>query len=625
VSVPLLIARLLLGAFFGVAGAAKLADRAGSRRALVAFGVPGPLATPFGVLLPLAELSVALALIPVSTAIYGAASALALLLVFVAAIGINLARGRRPDCHCFGQLHSEPVGWKAVARNGLLAAVAAFIVVSGWNDPEASVIAWLVPLTTWQRAGVVGGTLGLAGLGAQTAVLFALVRQNRAILRRLAASPSTPRVEVSTASTSLPSSSLVAPTTPTAPLRVPGRRVGSPAPAFALLDVEGASVTVETLRGLGKPIVLFFTDPGCGACHSFLPEIAQWQRDYAGGLTLVLVSRGTAKENAKAIEEHGIGRVLLQKDREVVEAYGVLGMPSAVLIRADGAIGSQLAQGEAEIRQLMASVAGMPSSPRAEPLGEAPQFELSDLDGRAVPLAEFAGQPTILLFWNPDCPHCQRMLEDLKAWEALPPTERPQLFVVSTGTVETNRAMGLRSTIVLDPDFTVGPRFGVQGTPSAVLIDRDGRLAASPAVGAFAIFALAGHVVVADAVAADPAGVHVDAGAPLAPLPELPADVNPVRQGCAQEEPLPDGGVILYNSCRQQALTLNATGAFVWECCDGDHDREAIIAEVRDVFPTAAGVERDVRELLDKLFQAGLIAPIPALTTTVAETAAAAT
>jgi len=619
VSVLLLIARLLLGGFFGVAGVAKLADRTGSRRALVAFGVPTRLATPFGVLLPLAELSVAAALIPVSTAVYGAASALALVLIFLVAIGSNLARGRRPDCHCFGQLHSEPVSWRTVARNGVLGAIAAFVVAAGWSGPGPSVVAWLVPLTMWQRAAVVGGTLGLAGLGAQTAVIFALLRKNKQILRHLAAPSLTPRVEGST-----PSPSSAVPTSPGPPLRVPGRRIGSAAPAFALLDGEGRSVTVETLRGLGQPIVLFFTDPGCGTCQTFLPEIAEWQRDHAGAFTLALVSRGTPKENATAIDEHRVGRVLLQKDREVAEAYGVLGTPSAVLIRADGSIGSQLAQGEAEIRQLVASLAGTPSPSRAEPLGAAPQFELPDLGGRAVALAQFAGEPTLVLFWNPDCPYCQRMLEDLKAWEARPLTDRPQLFVVSTATVESNRALGLRSTIVLDPGFTVGPRYGVQGTPSAVLVDGDGRLAASAAVGAFAIFALAGQVVSPDAVDADPARVQVDAGVPPTPLPELPADANPVRQGCAQEEPLPDGGVILYNSCRQQALTLNATGAFVWECCDGDHDREAIIAEVRDVFPMAAGVEHDVQALLDKLFQAGLVAPIPAPATTPAEPAAAA-
>ena len=55
--------------------------------------------------------------------------------------------------------------------------------------------------------------------------------------------------------------------------------------------------------------------------------------------------------------------------------------------------------------------------------------------------------------------------------------------------------------------------------------------------------------------------------------------------------------------------TLNATGAFVWECCDGEHDVDAIIAEVRDIFPTIEGLDRDVRAILDHLLQAGMIAP----------------
>jgi peroxiredoxin len=621
VSVQLLIARLLLGSLFGVAGTTKLADRAGSRKALIGFGVPASLAGPFGVLLPLAELTVALALVSVSTAVYGAVCAFALLVIFLAGIGTNLARGRRPDCRCFGQLHSEPVGWRAVARNVVLGAIAVFIVVAGWRDPGPSVVAWLIPLTIWQLAVVLGGILGLAALGAQTAVLLRLVRQNGEILRHLAAPPVPSRVDASTAESHSPA----APSAVAAAPPASGRRIGSPAPAFSLRDVAGGVVTVETLRALGQPIVLIFSDPVCGTCLSVLPEIAKWQRDYVGTFTLALLSRGTPEENSAATDEHGVARVLLQKSREVAEAYGVLGTPSAVLVRADGSIGSQLAQGEVEIRQLIASVARTPSPPQADPLGAAPEFDLLDLSGQAVALSQFAGQPTLMLFWNPGCPHCQRMLEDLKAWEALPLTERPQLFVVSTGTVENNHAMALRSTVVLDPGFTVGPRFGVQGTPSAVLIDRDGRLAGSPAVGAFAIFALAGQVAVVDAVADDPPSVQVHTEAPSVPLPVLSADAKPQRQGCAQEEPLADGGIILYNSCRQQAMTLNATGAFVWECCDGDLDREAIIAEVRDVFPTAAEVERDVRELLDKLFQAGLIAPtLTPAATTAAETSAAA-
>src|SRR5919202_5388545 len=127
----LLIARLLLALVFVVAGAAKLADRAGSRQAIVDFGVPAWLAPPLGILLPLAELLVAGALIPTASAWGGALGALALLLLFVAGIGINLARGHKPDCHCFGQLHSAPAGWSTLVRNLLLAALAGFILLEG--------------------------------------------------------------------------------------------------------------------------------------------------------------------------------------------------------------------------------------------------------------------------------------------------------------------------------------------------------------------------------------------------------------------------------------------------------------------------------------------------------------
>src|SRR5918994_808145 len=156
----LLVARLLLALIFLVAGVAKLADRAGSRQAVVDFGLPARLATPLGVLLPLAELAVAAALVPISTAWWGAVGALALLLLFVLGIAVNLARGRKPDCHCFGQLHSAPAGWKTLLRNGVLAAVAGFVVWEGRDSGGGvgpSALGWMRDLSTAQTVGLIGG------------------------------------------------------------------------------------------------------------------------------------------------------------------------------------------------------------------------------------------------------------------------------------------------------------------------------------------------------------------------------------------------------------------------------------------------------------------------------------
>ncbi len=67
----LLLARLVLAGVFLVAGIAKLADWRGSVQAMRGFGVPQRLATPVGIGLPIAELVVAILLLPIATARWG--------------------------------------------------------------------------------------------------------------------------------------------------------------------------------------------------------------------------------------------------------------------------------------------------------------------------------------------------------------------------------------------------------------------------------------------------------------------------------------------------------------------------------------------------------------------------
>lgn len=83
--------------------------------------------------------------------------------------------------------------------------------------------------------------------------------------------------------------------------------------------------------------------------------------------------------------------------------------------------------------------------------------------------------------------------------------------------------------------------------------------------------------------------------------------LQPRKADCVHDELLADGSMILYNACRQQAMTVNATAALVWDCCDGAHDLDALVAEVRDVFPDAPDTDRDIRELLDHLYENGML------------------
>jgi hypothetical protein len=125
-----LAARLVLIAVFAVSAGAKLADRAGSRRAAAALGVPARYAGMVAAALPGVELAAAGLLAIWSSAFWGALLALVLLAAFTVAIVGNLGQGRRPDCHCFGQLRSRPISWWSVARNVVLAVPAVFLVLT---------------------------------------------------------------------------------------------------------------------------------------------------------------------------------------------------------------------------------------------------------------------------------------------------------------------------------------------------------------------------------------------------------------------------------------------------------------------------------------------------------------
>ena len=349
----LLIARLLVAAVFTLAGVAKLADRQGSQQAIIDFGVPSALAAPLGLLLPLAELAVAATLLPASTAWWGALGALALLSLFVVGISVNLARGRKPDCHCFGQLHSAPAGWKTLARNGVLAAVAGFVLWAGYygGDAGPGALSWLGALSAAQLLGLLGGVVVLSLLAGQWWFLVHLLRQNGRLLVRLEA------VEAS-----LATGGSVAPAENGAPVHqeAEGLPVGSAAPEFSLSGLHGEILTLNALRSSGKPVMMLFTDPNCGPCNAILPEVGRWQEEHAQKFTLSLISRGDVEENKTKASEHGFTNVLLQEDWEVSASYEVRGTPSAVLIDTDGKIASPVARGVEGIRGLLSYAVGEP-------------------------------------------------------------------------------------------------------------------------------------------------------------------------------------------------------------------------------------------------------------------------
>jgi hypothetical protein len=124
----------------------------------------------------------------------------------------------------------------------------------------------------------------------------------------------------------------------------------------------------------------------------------------------------------------------------------------------------------------------------------APRFSLSDLRGRLLNSEDFLGEDTLLLFWNSGCSYCQAMTEEIRSWEDNPPKRAPRLVILASGREADirTRTRDLRSLILLDTEFDVGPMFGSNSTPSAVLIDGEGKIASSLLIGERKVLALAG-------------------------------------------------------------------------------------------------------------------------------------
>jgi thiol-disulfide isomerase/thioredoxin len=138
-----------------------------------------------------------------------------------------------------------------------------------------------------------------------------------------------------------------------------GLPVGTAAPNFDLLRPGNQTVNLRTLFADDKLVMLVFIDPDCDPCKSLLPEINYWAARYSDSLTISVITRDDRQaDHLQSVHDH-VANVLLQDRREVAEAFGVAGFPTAVIVRPDGVISSRLALGAEAIRALLADIVGM--------------------------------------------------------------------------------------------------------------------------------------------------------------------------------------------------------------------------------------------------------------------------
>ncbi|MEU2036853.1 peroxiredoxin family protein [Nocardia amamiensis] len=130
----------------------------------------------------------------------------------------------------------------------------------------------------------------------------------------------------------------------------------------------------------------------------------------------------------------------------------------------------------------------------------APEFELLDARGGKTTLEGLlAGRRSVLLvFVHPGCELCAAMARELPRWHARI-SDALAIVAVGNGDAAEQAAWGLENGLGEIPSLVqqgneAALRYRVRGTPSAVLIDPDGRVAAPVARGAIAIRELISNV-----------------------------------------------------------------------------------------------------------------------------------
>ena len=119
-AIPLLLS-IGLSIVFLASAVPKLRHPKGFILAVLEYRIlPARLSWGYGRVLPPLELLLALLLLSGTAVRLAALVGSLLLLSFLLAVGINVARGRTLDCQCFGKARQRPIGWGLLLQDAAL-------------------------------------------------------------------------------------------------------------------------------------------------------------------------------------------------------------------------------------------------------------------------------------------------------------------------------------------------------------------------------------------------------------------------------------------------------------------------------------------------------------------------
>jgi peroxiredoxin len=175
-------------------------------------------------------------------------------------------------------------------------------------------------------------------------------------------------------------------------------------------------------------------------------------------------------------------------------AVGLCGWVCYQLVKQNGRILLELEEIRSRLEET--EPAATPSRTQSLAIGTpAPSFDLPALNGGRMSLQDLRGRQALLVFWDPNCGFCRQMARDLADLPAEGKSGGPIPVLISTAGEKPNRDLveehGIACPVLLQKDREVAAAYGATGTPMAYVIDDQGRIASSLAIGAQNVLTLA--------------------------------------------------------------------------------------------------------------------------------------
>jgi peroxiredoxin len=259
------------------------------------------------------------------------------------------------------------------------------------------------------------------------------------------------------------------------------------APDFTLQNVNDTIINLNDFRG--RPVMLTFWRINCSACQFQMPFTQElfdkWSSD---SLAVLTINVGDRESDVK---DYVAGRgitypVLLDTQRKVTQAYGIVGVPTTYFIDGQGVIKAYQIGAfqdenamESAIKSVFPSLVLSPKIDTSPEVGKvAPDFTLQTIDNQSISLNDFRGKTVLLNFWMSSCDACVAELAYLQT--ASDNRTGQQVVILTVNCAESIQAvhsvvdrLKLSFPVLLDPKGTVCTAYQ-RGAPTAFLIDTNG-------------------------------------------------------------------------------------------------------------------------------------------------------